>query len=79
MTLNWKHIMNEQPKHGQSIVQIDAPYMGHYNMGMREYCQACTFEEVVNFCIKNDISLPDYWWIATDEFPFPKKNLCNKL
>lgn len=71
--LPWKHIMEEQPDHGESIIQIDFPYMGHYCMGMRDYYQVCTFQELLDFCKESEIPNPNFWWISAKDFPFPDK------
>jgi hypothetical protein len=69
--MNWKHIKDEQPEDGEYIVQIDPPYKGHYCMGMRQYVQKCSFEEVLNFYQQIGGEGPDFWWIKASEFPFP--------
>jgi hypothetical protein len=71
--MKWNHIMDKQPQHGESIVQVDAPYEGHYCMGMRDYYQKCTFEEYLDFCRNSNISFPDFWWVSAKEFPFPNQ------
>jgi len=63
--------MDKQPKDGESIVQIDRPYGGHYAMGMRDYHQKCSFKEVLDFCKECSLLNPDFWWIASKDFPFP--------
>lgn len=75
MTIEWKHIMDCQPDHGKDIIQIDPPYDGHYCMGMRKYDQSCTFEEVINYCKNSGWPEPNFWWIYSNEFPFPDKKL----
>ncbi len=71
--MEWKHIMDKQPFHGQSIIQIDAPYGGHYAMGMRNYYQTCSWDEFLNYNKESDMPNPDFWWIAAEDFPFPDK------
>jgi len=63
--------MDKQPQEGESIVQIDPPYEGHYTMRMREYTQNCTWQEVLDFYSKENLSHPNFWWISCKEFPFP--------
>ncbi len=71
--MKWNHIMDSQPDHGRSIVQINAPYEGHYSMGMRNYHQICTWQEFLNFCLNDGIGNPDFWWMYPEDFPFPDK------
>ena len=66
-----KHIRDEQPHEGQSIVQVDPPYEGHYAMGMRKYTQGCTWKELVDFSKSHDWPLPNFWWMPSGDFPFP--------
>lgn len=69
--MKWKYIMDEQPKHGESIIHVDKPYEGHYPMGMRKYEQNCSFQDVLDFCKSRDFPYPDFWWICSKDFPFP--------
>jgi hypothetical protein len=71
--LSWNHIMDIQPEHDELIIQIDAPYEGHYSMGMRTYYQKCTWEEMLEYCKHIDIPNPNFWWISAKDFPFPDK------
>lgn len=71
--MKWKHIMEEQPEHDESIIQIDKPYLGHYSMGMRNYHQLVSFENILKNCEANDWPRPDFWWVRASEFPFPEK------
>lgn len=66
--------MDKQPLHGESIIQIDAPYEGHYCMGMRSYDQNCTWEEILQFRKENDLGNPNFWWISAKDFPFPDED-----
>jgi hypothetical protein len=65
--------MDCQPEHGRQIIQIDSPYMGHYPMGMRDYYQRGTFEDLLKYCLDYDIPNPDFWWMYAEDFPFPDK------
>ncbi len=69
--MKWNHILDKQPEHGKFIIQIDPPYEGHFNIGMREYIQYCSFEDVLNYSKSNDIPTPDYWWVYVRDFDFP--------
>ncbi len=69
--MKWNHIMDCQPEHGRSIVQIDAPYEGHYCMRMRDYYQRCTWEEILEYCKKEKIPNPNFSWVYAEDFPFP--------
>jgi hypothetical protein len=74
--MNWNHIMDKQPENGESIIHIDRPYKdGHYCMGMRNYIQDCSFEEVLKFCKDYEWPKPDFWWISAKDFPFPDKEI----
>lgn len=64
--------MDQQPAHGESIIHLDTPYEGHWNMGMRNYYQRCTFEELLNYGKDNNLPNPDFWWISAKDFPFPE-------
>ena len=68
--MNWKYILNEQPKDGELIIQIHSPNNGHYSIGMIKYEQKCSFEEVLKYH-KNAGYYPDWYWIKASEFPFP--------
>ncbi len=71
--MKWNHIMDCQPEHGREIIQVDPPYEdGNYCIGMREYGQLCSFEDVLKFCSDNDLPDPNFWWIYIEDFPFPK-------
>jgi len=69
----WNHIMDKQPEHGRTIIHIDRPHEGHYSMGMREYVQYCTWEEVLENYRKLSLFSykPDFWWVYKEDFPFP--------
>lgn len=71
--MKWRHIMDSQPEHGQMIIQIDVPYEGHYNMGMRKYYQTINFTEYLLCCKTLDMPTPNFWWIPASEFPFPEE------
>ncbi len=73
--MKWIHIMEKQPKDGDSIIQINAPYEGIYGIGMRKYNQKCTFKELIDFNRLHDIPNPDFWWMLSEDFPFPDKKL----
>jgi len=68
--MKWNHILDKQPEDGESIIQIDPPYEGHYCIGMRDYYQKCSFKEVLEFYNQNELKL-DFWWISAIDFPFP--------
>jgi len=65
--------MDSQPEDARSIVQIDAPYEGHYSMGMRDYYQMCTWEDMLRYCKIEEIPNPDFWGCYAEEFPFPDR------
>lgn len=71
--LNWIYVMDKQPEHDEVIVRIDAPYEGHYTMGMVKYFQTCSWEEILQFQRDNDLPYYDWWWISAKDFPFPDK------
>jgi hypothetical protein len=71
--MKWNHIMDCQPEHGRSIIQIDPPYAGHYSMGMRDYYQPTTFSELLEYNKIYDWPNPDFWWVYAEDFPFPDK------
>ncbi len=73
--MKWHHIMNKQPKDGDSIVQINPPYDGFYGIGMRDYNQKCSFKELMDFNTLYDIPNPDFWWMLSEDFPFPDKKI----
>lgn len=72
--MQFYHIMDKQPDNRESIIHIDRPYKGHYTMGMRNYVQNCTFQDIIDWCKNNDFPLPDFWWISSKDFPFPDKD-----
>jgi hypothetical protein len=76
--MEWNHIMNKQPEHNESIIQIDYPDDGHYTMGMRKYYQIGSFKEYLDFCNNNDLPNPNFWWISSKDFPFPDQPISNK-
>lgn len=69
--MNWNHIMDKQPEHGRKIIQVDQPYEGHYPMGMREYYQPMSFEELMKSYKQMEMNDPDFWWVYVEDFPFP--------
>ena len=71
--MEWIHITDRQPLHEQEIVQIDPPYEGHYTMGMRKYYQSCSWDELLGYCSAYSWMVPDFWWIAAENFPFPDR------
>lgn len=71
-SIEWKHIMKEQPEDGSSIVHIDYPYDGHYSICMRTYMQNGSWDEYIKWMEANDLPLPNFWWVYADEFPFPQ-------
>ncbi len=71
--IKWKHIQDEQPAHGEEIVQCNPPYEGHYAMGMRKYYQNISWKEFVESCNRTGWPLPDFYWISAKDFPFPKE------
>jgi hypothetical protein len=70
--MEWKYILDEQPKDGEMIVQIDEPAYGRSSMGITEYYQKCSFEEVLAFYKNHDMGHPDFWWVSVADFPFPQ-------
>lgn len=72
--MKWNHIMDCQPEDGHMIIQCDAPYDGHYNLGMRRYFGSLLSWNLVLLGYKNnDWPLPDFWWVYAEDFPFPDK------
>lgn len=71
--IEWNHIMDKQPEHGRSVIQIDPPYKGHYCMGMRDYYQNCSFQSVLDSCKMEELPYPNFWWVYSEDFPFPDK------
>lgn len=71
--MEWKHIRDEQPEDGRNIVQCDPADQGHYCLGMRIYKCDFTWDEYMQYCIKQDW-FPDFWWVYADDFPFPKED-----
>lgn len=63
--------MDKQPEHGESIIQVDPPYKGHYCMGMRDYQQTCTFDELFKYCTDREFCTPNFFWTPAKDFPFP--------
>jgi hypothetical protein len=72
--MNWFHILDKQPKHGDLIVHIFPPYEGHWCLGMRKYDQSGSFEELLHFYKAHDLEPPDFWWVLASDFPFPDQN-----
>jgi len=73
--LNWIHILEKQPCHGQQIVQLNPVCSdGHHTIGQREYYQTCPFEDLLQYYIKSDLIL-DFWWIAVEDFPWPDQDI----
>lgn len=71
--IKWRHIMDEQPKHGESIIQVDASYDGHYPMGMRDFTLYGTWDAYMEEVKRCRIPKPNFWWVPASEFPFPDK------
>lgn len=69
--IKWNHIMDSQPDHERSIIHCDPPYQGHYSIGMRDYYQSCSFEEILKYNEKHGWPNPDFWWVYSEDFPFP--------
>ncbi len=70
--IKWNHIMNSQPEHGRKIIHLDRPYLGEFTtLGITEYYQKCSFEELLDYYKKEDIQNPDFWWVYVEDFPFP--------
>ena len=69
--IDWKHIMDEQPAQGEMIVQCEPPFEGHYTMGMRQYHQNCSFDDIIKFHKESDLNPPNFWWVSAKDFPFP--------
>ncbi len=69
--MKWNHIMQLQPEHGRSIVQVDPSYFGYRSMGMRNYFQNCSFDELLKYCKDSDLKNPDFWWIYFEDFDCP--------
>lgn len=70
--INWKHIMKEQPEHDRKIVEVHAPYDGHYTIGMRKYNQMCPFQDVIDYYDESEMPYPNFYWVYAEDFPFPK-------
>jgi len=73
--MKWNHILDTQPGNERSIIQVDAPYQGHYSMGMRQYTSYCTFQEYLDWIKDNDLPQPDFWWVYAEDFPFPDRKV----
>lgn len=72
MNLNWNHILDKQPAHREKIIHLDCKFEGKYmTMGIRDYYQSCTFQEILDFHKNHNLEL-DFWWISYKDFPFPK-------
>lgn len=71
--MNWRHILDEQPKNGDMIVQINPDPQGYHLISLREYVQHETWESFLDFCKEFDCPLPNFWWMPASEFPFPKQ------
>lgn len=69
--MKWNHIMDKQPEHGERIIQIDYPYSDEYCIGIGNYYQKCSFQEVVDYYQKHNLGEPDFWWIHAKDLPFP--------
>lgn len=65
--------MKSQPIHERSIVQIDVPYEGHFTIGVRKYYQTNSFQEILDFYTDHELTLPNFWWVYEEDFPFPEK------
>jgi hypothetical protein len=70
--------MDVQPKDGQRVMQLFCYGKDHKGredcaIGIRDYLQNCTFEAVLNCYKQVGIEDPDFWWIAIEDFPFPKR------
>ena len=71
--MNWHHIQDKRPEHGREIIQLDAPYQGHWPMGMRKYEQQCAWEGYCKWREFNDLPLEDWYWVYAEDFPFPER------
>jgi len=67
----WIHIMKEQPKHGQKIVQLELFAKGDFLIAVRDYVQYCTWEDYIKFIDENGY-VPNFWWMPIEEFPLPE-------
>lgn len=68
----WKHILDEQPEHGESIIKIEPSFCGHHTMGMSDYYKIMEFQEYLTWREENDLPKPNYFWILAKDFPFPE-------
>lgn len=73
--IKWKHIMKEQPAHGEEIIQTELRLDGGYRIGISEYYQAVPFDEFLSGSRDMGFDPPDFWWISAKDFPFPEKLL----
>ena len=65
----WKHILDEQPKHDDRIIQIYLPLEdGHCTMGMSKFFGLGSWDDFLELMKDN---LPDYYWVHVEDFPFP--------
>lgn len=69
--MKWHYIRDKQPEHEESIIHCDRPYHGHYCLGMRNYYQNCSWQEILDMCDEIKVERPDFWWISAKDFPFP--------
>jgi hypothetical protein len=66
--------MQEQPKHGEVIVQLDLLSQDYFNIGLRAYSSMSPFEEIIEWNKEHGWPLPNFWWVPKDEFPLPKES-----
>ena len=69
--MNWHHIMDKQPDHGDQIVYVERPYKGYHMIGVREYWQPYPFQVLLSQYKQLSVSEPDFWWMLASDFPFP--------
>ena len=72
--LNWKHIMDEQPSHGEFVVQCYPADDNHIPIGIMNYYSTIDFKGYIASCQEQGIPLPDFYWISAKDFPFPNMN-----
>lgn len=80
----WKYILKEQPENGRTIVQIRKAHgieeSKYFEIRMAEYSSRYDLkdpfqmEEFLNTCERIGCPKPDYWWMYSEDFPFPCEN-----
>ena len=70
--MKWNHILENSPEEGESIIQLNPPYLGHSAMGMRTWdCSKDAWKSCLEYYQLQGTDLPNFWWISVKDFPFP--------